>query len=239
MIRIGIVEDESEIMSFISHTIEQACEAQDGVQLRCFNCAEDLLRELEAEVKYDILCLDIELPGISGIELGHIVKNKYDDIKTIFLTAYSEFAAESYEIEAYQYILKSNIELRLPQVIKTLCKEIVSGRKQYRWISNNMESEKIFYQDVIYIRKVKGAKYIEYTTTTKKRRERTNLESVKAELQGLEFIMVERGHIINMRHISRVTGNTIYLDNGEEVTISRARIAKVKEQINEFWRNTY
>ena len=39
-----------------------------------------------------------------------------------------------------------------------------------------------------------------------------------------------------MKHIARVAGNTLYLDNGDKAMISRARIAKVKEQIHLYWR---
>lgn len=237
MIKIAIVEDEKEMMIITKNTIQKEMKAFELSTIDSFFCAEDFMEKLRTGVEYDILFLDIELPGISGLELGRIVKDKHSDIKTVFLTSYSEFAAESYEIEAYQYILKSDMNIRLPKVVNGLCKEIIKNRTLYRWIGNRQDREKIFYCDIIFARKIKGAKYVEYITSKGTYKERINLEDLFLELQNNGFVMVERGHIVNMNHIVRVNGNIVYLDNNEGIAISRARTAKVKEQLNEFWRS--
>ena len=77
---------------------------------------------------------------------------------------------------------------------------------------------------------------MEYVTVNDIFRERIPLECLLRELNSKEFIVVERGFVVNMKHIARVAGNTLYLDNGDKAMISRARIAKVKEQIHLYWR---
>lgn len=160
MIKIAIVEDENEIMTVIHSTMEHILEEYPHSRIVCFCCAEDFLRELDEGEVYDIALLDIELPNMNGIELGRVIRDKYSNIRTVFLTAYSEFAAESYEIEAYQYILKSHMNLRLPKVVGNLCNVILEEQSKYRWIGNQQNRKKIYYCDIICVRKIKGAKYV-------------------------------------------------------------------------------
>ena len=68
--------------------------------------------------EYDIILLDIDLPGMNGIELGKKILRESKDTVLIYLTSYTEYAWESYMIEAYQYILKSNMEERLPLILR-------------------------------------------------------------------------------------------------------------------------
>ena len=83
---------------------------------------------------------------------------------------------------------------------------------------------------------MKEAKYIQYTTVHGEYLERISLEQILEELGGTEFMMIERGFIVNITHIDSVKGRTICLDNGEELSISRGRYAEVRERLHMFWR---
>ena len=74
-----------------------------------------------------------------------------------------------------------------------------------------------------------------FCTTEGEIRERTSIEKVLEKLGSDEFIVVERGSVVNLRHIMKVRNNTIYLNNGDTVEASHARIKKVKENIRKYW----
>ena len=61
------------------------------------------------------------------------------------------------------------------------------------------------------------------------------MENVFEKLKSDEFIMVDRGSIVNLRHIMKVRDNIIYLSNGDTVEASYARIKNVKESIWKYW----
>ena len=66
----------------------------------------------------DLFFVDIELgDGITGLEFGRILRKKYPNRGLVFLTSHKEFAMESYEIEADQYILKEQMDKRLPGIL--------------------------------------------------------------------------------------------------------------------------
>lgn len=68
-------------------------------------------------------------------------------------------------------------------------------------------------------------------------RERTSLENALKMLNSRQFLLVERGYAVNIKQICRVSGDTIYLEKGYEVPVSKARLAEVKREINLYWRN--
>ena len=138
-------------------------------------------------------------------------------------------------MDAYQYILKQQMGERIPPVMRKLILKIQKERKKFRIIETINDGNKIFYQDIIYIRKVKASKYVEYVTLNGIFRERIGLEQLMQEMNSKEFVLAERGYVVNIGHIVRVKGNSIYLKNGDQITISRGRLSEVKMKINEQW----
>lgn len=237
MIRIAVIDDEKEILDEICLLIQKSFAPEDYAEVQGFQSAEKLLENVGRGARYDILFSDIDLNGMSGMELGRIVAEKLSQIYLIFITSYAEFAAESYLIRAYQYILKRDMRRRIPEIVKQLKETIRKETKTYIWVGTETCKRKICCRDIIYISKSKSAKYVQFFTINGKYKERTTLNQVMTKLQGKEFIMVERGYIVNMEHMVRMENDTIYLENNEKVTISRARLAKVKQEISDYWRD--
>ena len=83
------------------------------------------------EVKPDIALLDIEMPGMNGIELAKYIKEKYAECIIIFITAYDRFdyAIEAMHIKAFDYLLKPWKEERLCELINTAIENVRSMQK--------------------------------------------------------------------------------------------------------------
>lgn len=237
MIRIAVVDDEKHMLNKVARCIDKIFTTQDDIEVMCFEKGETFLNRMKNDYLADILLSDIELPDIHGVEMGRIVREKYPALYLIFLTSHSEFAVESYKIDAYQYIMKEHMEERLPQILRRLAEKLKKENIEYRMVGTNTSKVRVNYRDIISIHKDKGAKYVTYITNKGELRERTTIESVKEELHSNDFVFTERGLIINMKHIVRLTGNSICMDNGEQITVSRNHIVEVKKQINRCWRN--
>lgn len=234
MIKIAIIEDEENIRQEILQYIKKTIGSIDGVDVDVYGSAESYLL---AGGKYDLVITDIELQGISGLELGKRIRKENPEVYLVFLTSHSEFASESYIIEAYQYILKKDIEERLSPLVKKVVHEIKKSYEEFRWIGTNQNKIKIYYKDIICIQKIKGSKYIEYITENGKYIERLSMNQILEQIHSNIFILVDRGHVVNVNHIVRVRGNMIQMNNGEEITVSRVQIAQAKEKITAYWRS--
>lgn len=233
MIIIAVVEDELEMQQEIVKNINRGIGNDNIIEVDQYFTAEEFLK---VKKDYNMVITDIELPGISGLELGRKIKKWNPEIYLIFLTSYSEFAFESYIIEAYQYILKSDMEERLPLLVDKVIHIIEKNEKEYIKVGTNQKWNKIYYKDIIYIEKMKGSKYANYVTSEGQYLERKSLNLILEELHNQEFIFIDRSHIININHINKLWNNIVYMDNGDEIFISRTQGMEIKEKITEFWR---
>ncbi len=233
VIKIAVVEDEEWTRTEVCRSLERETAGAEDVQIDVFYTAEEFL---DARDFYEVIISDIKLPGISGLELGEREKEKHPDVYLVFLTSYSEFAAESYLIEAYQYILKQNMDERLLPVMRRILVEIRKSKREFLWIGTGQNGRKIYYKDIILIQKLKGSKYSEIVTAEGDFKERLSLNEILRELHNDMFIMTDRGHVVNIDHIQQLKDNTIYMTRGDEIAISRSKTVRVKEQITAYWR---
>lgn len=132
--------------------------------------------------------------------------------------------------------MKKDIEERLSPLIERVVHEIKKGYEEYRWVGTNQRKIKIYYKDIVCIQKIKGSKYAEYITENGKYMERLSMNQILEQIHSNAFILVDRGHAVNVNHIVRVRGNVIQMVNGEEITVSRVQSSQVKEKITAYWR---
>jgi len=235
MIKLAVLDNEIQMLDHICNYINSLDEIASKFQTHRFASAEEVMKAMEQGEKFDIILSDIELDTLQGIEFGKIIKEQYPDIYLVFLTSHPEYAVQSYALEAYQYIMKSEKEERLPFILKRLVQMLDEAKEKYIVVKTRFEAHKIYHKDIIYIKKQKGEKYSVFCTPYGEYTERTSLEQILKELDSDKFIMVERGYIVNYHHILCVKGNEIHLSNKEKVEISRAKITAVKEQIFNCW----
>ena len=117
--------------------------------------AELLIYDLEENMQFDIFLLDVEMPGMNGIELAKILEKCRKMRYIIFLTSHPQFAIRGYDrkVRAYQYLLKETMNSRLPEVMEDVIRRCLREEKQYYFIVNQHRMEKLKYQNIIHIKK--------------------------------------------------------------------------------------
>lgn len=238
MIRIAVVDDEEVFRRKISALIRSVTESSESTasEICEYEDGRAFLEAAEQGLKFDILFADIRMEGIGGMETGRRIRRICPDITIIFITSFEEYAAESYRIEAYQYILKQDLESRLPGVVHKLVSREVKEKDQYRIVKNGTEAVRIPYSSIIYLYKSKGAKYVNYVTKSGIYKERISMETVLKEMDCKLFLPAGRGYAVNMRQIRRVRQDILYLEGGYEVQVSRAKLPELKRQISRCWK---
>lgn len=231
----AIVDDSQDYREYVKEVLRTiAVENGEVIDYREFPGAEPLVYEMEDGIFFDIYILDIEMPDMNGMELAKEIRRRKPDCRIIFVTSYSRYALESYEIDAYQYILKDKLAARLPAVLKKLFAEAREERDgAYYIISTDSRQERFRCRDIIRI--YKEGKNAVFVTKEHVYKQRTSLSEVKRGLPPEEFIFIERGIIVNLRHVYGIKKNGIELSNGEIAMASRAYSQKVKESITRYW----
>lgn len=231
----AIVDDSQEYREKVEAVL-QSIAGKCGKSIECmnFSMAEVLVYELHAGAYYDIYVLDIEMPGMNGMELARGIRKQYPDVCIIFVTSYSRFALESYEIDAYQYILKEKLAERLPRVMEKFFRRTAEEPEDaYYTISMSSRLERFRFKDIIWI--YKSEKNAVFVTKEKLYKQRASLNDIYKLLPQGEFVFIERGIIVNIPHINGVDRNEITLSNGRVLNASRSFLKKVKEEITRYW----
>ncbi|HOO74821.1 MAG: response regulator [Thermotogae bacterium] len=115
MARILIVDDEDNVRLLIKEELEDA-----GYEITDEPSAKKALTLLKEDSNFDIICTDIEMPDMNGLELAGEIRKKYSDKKIILLTAYSHYKSEMASWAADAYVVKSMDLTELKDTIQNL-----------------------------------------------------------------------------------------------------------------------
>ena len=233
--RAAIVDDSQEYREEVETVLQSvAGKSEKVVECTSFSRAEILAYELQAGAYFDIYILDIEMPGMNGMELARGIRDKYPEVCIIFVTSYSRFALESYEIDAYQYILKDKLAQRLPQAMEKYFRRTAEETEDaFYTIFTSSRLERFRFKDIIWI--YKSEKNAVFVTKERTYKQRMSLNDIYKVLPEGDFVFIERGIIVSIPQINGVDGNEITLSNGRVVNASRAYLKKVREEITRYW----
>ena len=235
MLHIAVCDDDMSAVQ--SHRlIAEDCLRQCGSvgEIVTYTNSDNLLYDItEDQFFFDLILLDIEMPGSSGMELAEKIKPCLPNVKIIFITSHIEYAIDAFELAIFRYVPKEDTGKRLPAAIVDAVKLIALEDGKTYTIRTNSRLEKIPYKEIYYIER--DGKNASITTAGGIARVRKSLQQVYAELEAEEFIYIDRGCIVNMIHIMQVKDGTVVLKNGVSLPVSRSHLREVKEQINTYW----
>ncbi len=190
--------------------------------LDVFTTAE---RFLESGCKYDVVFLDIDMPGMSGLELAKQYKDKMFSI--VFVTNRDDLVFEAYNTtNTLGFVRKSNIEEDLPIVLDRLHRE--SQSTMYLTVKSSSELTRVRYSEIIYVEKL-SHNVILYTLTGDISMRKTISETEEL-LNGYGFVRTHIGYIVNMEYIKLINSKEVILTNGKVVPISRQNVKFVKDE---------
>lgn len=233
--RIAVVDDQSDVLDNICQYIAKFYYKR-GIpsQIDPFEKSELLLYEIDENMLYDIYFLDIEMPEINGLELARHIRSVDNDGYIVFITSHMKFVLNGYDYYAYQFISKDNIYKKLESTLDSIQKRLEIDTEKYYQICTNYRYEKILYKDLYYI--YKEEKNSVFVTKSGNIIIRETLKNIYKSLDSKEFIFVDRGYIVNIVHIMRLSQNLIFLRNNQRLKVSRTYSDKVKDCIHEYWK---
>lgn len=235
--KIAIVDDSREYLEILEREILDLNLFSERDAIRKYDNAESFYEEWKQGRQFDLYILDIEMPGYNGIELGKEIHSHNKDSVIIFVTSHTKFALEAYDVHAYHYILKSRMPDKLPRILREVLEKLGEQKKEYYVLRGKEYSEKLLLDDIYYINKVK--KQAVFYTRHGELEERKNISDILYELQDKNFTQIDQGVIINVAGVSRVLKDSLVMENGDELKISRSNVKRVKQEIGDYWSEHY
>lgn len=182
---------------------------------------------------YDIILLDMEMPGMSGLETARALRKAGCGARLIFVTAYLQYMQESFEVETFRYLSKPVSESKFFAAIKDAVHQI--NRNQWRTIvlkveNDDLREDRVFYLDeIIYFEKEKGTRTARLYSMDGCYVIRMDIDELEKELEGQAFIRCHRAYLINVLCIRAFRDRELRMINGAVVPVSRRREIDVKK----------
>jgi DNA-binding LytR/AlgR family response regulator len=229
-LRCVIIDDEPVARKLLQEFIGEVSD------LELIGQAENPLKALELinENDVDIIFLDIDMPKINGVAF---LKSARLPAQIIMTTAYAEYAAEAYELDVVDYLVKP---IAFERFLKACGKarEAVKRRpaapvlpvriNDHFFVRCNNQIEKIFYEDLVYAEAMLN--YVMLHTGSKKLMVYITIKNLEEQLPADIFIKVHKSFIVNSNKVKSIEGNI--LDMGKEkIAISQGLREKVIQEI--------
>lgn len=236
MIKVAICDDDNEDRKKVRTIIEKyfskigrsvlPIEFKNGIRL------------LESHMRFDIIFLDIEMPGLNGIETA-VKLRKWDvNSKIVYVTNYETYKTSAYKVHAFDYIDKP---ININKVVSVLDDVIYyldnkTEKQKYAFKTEKgiitLELDEIFYFEYLTRKVVIHGAEGNYTATYK-------LKELLEKLEKYNFGSPHKSFIVNMLHIKSIKGFDIYMENGDIIPLAQKRAVEFKSIFNDFLQSTF
>ncbi|WP_286183017.1 LytTR family DNA-binding domain-containing protein [Bacillus sp. ISL-55] len=236
-IKMIIADDDSSSRLLLEHMIkvfsdfEIIGEATNGEELH----------QQAIELKPDLVLVDINMPGLTGLEAVKLCKETMPSLQVIFTTGYEEFAVEAFNMSAVDYLVKpidrTRLFIALDKAKKAIQLERTLSQKSKHYNKLSIKSNNSFLyihiDEILYIEK-EGRKTILHTKDD--RHETTESLADLERLLPDYFYKTHRSYLVNLSRITRIepSGETYlayFANTKKNAYISKLKINEVQEQI--------
>lgn len=179
------------------------------VNIDIFSSAEAFIFHYVENKEYDVLLLDIEMGNMDGVTLARQIRKSNKSVQIVFITGYSDYIAEGYDVEALHYLMKPLNKEKLYDVLDRAVNKMMQNEK-HLVLNTFDEMIRIPLHEIIYIEVDRN-----YVTvhSNKDYTVKKTLAEIEKELDE-RFFRIGRSAIVNLKYISRVTKTDVYLNNG-------------------------
>lgn len=194
-----------------------------------------------ANAHVDLIFLDIQMPGMNGVDFA---KTMQQQTLVIFITAYSEYALDSYEVDAIDYLVKPLHPQRFEKAIQkaalywqlllkvktTNDNNISLTEDDYFYVKANRKNIRVNFKDVLFIEGLKD--YVVIHTNEQKILTTINIKNIFEQLPKKIFFRISKSYIINLQNISSFDNNVVYIGKNEIPIGNTFRNAFFMENVN-------
>ena len=233
MIRIAICDDEKHMSDHIRAMASDFFRKKNReIQLRTFSSGEELL---SYDGQIDILFLDIQMKGMDGIETARKLRASKFQGFLIFITVLKEMVFQSFEVQAYDYLVKPVDEKQFGKTMERLYVSMQNVGEDSLLVQKGYEGRIIREEEIVFCEIIDRKIYLNLASgEVVDYYER--IENLETKL-GSHFFRCHRSYLINLKHLKGYKNGTACMDNGKEVPVSRLRSKEFSSVVLQYMKN--
>lgn len=234
MLKIAICDDEIIYIKRVADSIKKTL-SKHGISIYhidTFSSGKELLADSRL-FEYNVIFLDINMPGINGLEVAEKIRESRKDILLVFVTAFLDYAIDGYRMEVIRFLLKDMLEEMLPECMEMIIKKL--ELQAYKINKNFIEGKKELSIDSIWfvesqrhklIFNVFGQKKVQYSLYEK-------LDNLENELIPYGFLRIHKSFLVNTKYIESIRNYRVCLKDKKMLPVPREKFQKIKERYYE------
>ena len=233
MIYIAICDDEKHMSAHIRSCVSDFFRKKNReTSLRMFSSGEELL---SYNGQIDILFLDIQMKGMDGMETAR--KLRADQFRgfLVFITVLKEMVFQSFEVQAYDYLVKPVDEKQFEKTMERLYASMQNASEDSLLVQKGYEGRIIPKDEIVFCEVIDRKIYLNLASgDVVDYYER--IENLEAKLDK-HFYRCHRSYLINLKHLKGYKNGTACMDNGKKIPVSRLRSKEFSGVVLQYMKN--
>lgn len=235
MLTIAICDDSHEQQRLIQKAIEKYFKTHNdySIQVTCYDNPLQFLEALDQNGGYDILLLDIFMPGINGTEVAKEIRKRGDKTEIVFLTSSDDFAVSAFSLKAAHYLVKpyaqSEFDEAMDRAVAFFAKSNVL-KLSFKLTGGGVKTVDI--DDILYIESYKHEQLIQIKNgdVLSIRESLNSLQEQLDELSPQQFLSPYKGYIVNLKAVHSVEPDCMKLYGNKSVPIARRSFRELTDK---------
>lgn len=205
-------------------------ELNENFEIEQFASAEELLFEYSEST--DILILDIQMLQMTGMQAARELRKRDRNVQIIFLTALSEYAVEGYNVHAYSFLVKPVSESVLKDKVRSVIDLMSVDKPVYIEFKSKDGIDVVNIGTVLYIESFSHDVVVHTAEGAKKYPKR--MRDIEDRLYEHDFFRIHKSYVINLKKVTRISGENVILEDGSVLPVSRNRRKEFLIRFTEF-----
>lgn len=237
--RIALCDDDEAELSKVKPLVEGFIaknQSHEQMSFRMFNDGDELLSTINKGGGYDLLILDILMPGMNGIELAAEIRCRNTDCKIIFLTSSPEFALKSYKVNAFSYLLKPFLPSELEALLEKALYEVIREKSASIVVKEAGKLTRVKIHTIQYVESIRHTICFHLRNQQVLYCYGTMNEFCEILLSDPKFTKCHKSFIVNMDYVTSITSKDFVMSDQTIIPISRNSYKQIKDSyINYFF----
>lgn len=237
MIKAAVCDDDADARGELEDILKSYRVRFDReMEVEFFRSPLDMLSAIDRGSRFDLLLMDILMPGVNGIEAAAEIRRSDKCVKIIFLTTSSEFAVQSYTVNAFYYLLKPIDEKKLFPLLDSVWEKCENGRSDSLVLRSADGFTAVDVSKIVFCEVIHRTLFI-HMTSGKVHEISGSMDSFGKRVSEYGYFMrVHRSYIVNLNHISGISGRAVTMSDMTEIPIPKGKFGEIK---NAFLENAF